>query len=114
MATLIILAMLVFMQVVIPPAKLPDFVALLLGVLASVIVQFVKGRYQSRTVRFLISLLLSFVVGALSYFIAAPPGADLVTFVIHVFAYSQLAYNGFWKVIWEELLKLRKIGARGR
>lgn len=101
----------IFLQAIVPPERLPDAVAFLLGAFASLIIQFVKGRFQSQTARFVIAVLLSVVVGVASYVIAKPAETNLVVFVIHVFAYSQFAYNTFWKIIWEGLLKFRKLGA---
>lgn len=99
-----------FLQAVPPPARLPEAITLLLGVFASVIVQFVKGRFVSRTSRFVISVALSIATAVISYIVAKPQDTDFVVFVIHVFAYSQITYNMFWKVIWENVLKQKEIG----
>lgn len=93
-----------------PPTQLPETISFLLGAFASIVVQFLKGKVPSMTGRFVLAVLLSIVVGVASYFIAKPVEANLVVFVIHVFAYSQIAYTAFWKFIWEGLLKFRKIG----
>lgn len=103
---------LIFAQVVEPPTELPELILVALGIVASIIVQFVKGKFKSRTTRFLLSLFLSVAVGVVSYILAMPAQTDPVVFVIHVFAYSQIAYNMFWKIIWEELLKLKSPGTR--
>ena len=110
MIIMLSLLVLVFLQSIVPPESLPEAVAFLLGAFSSLVVQFIKGRFQSRTARFVLALLLTVLTAVASYFLAKPEETDLVVFIIHVFAYSQLAYNTFWKVIWEEVLKLRKLG----
>lgn len=97
-------------QSIVPPARLPELISFLLGAFATVIVQFVKGKFQSTTTRFIIAVLLSVLVGVISYFLAKPEETSLVVFVVHVFAYSQIVYNAFWKIIWEEVFKFRTLG----
>ncbi len=112
MSIIFLASWLIFLQSIVPPDKLPETIAFLLGAFSSIVVQFVKSNIQSVTARFAISLLLSAAVGLVSYFLATPEDTNLIVFVVHVFAYSQLAYNMFWKVIWEQLLGFKKFGHR--
>jgi hypothetical protein len=80
---------------------LPDLLTVLLGFFAPLVIQFVKNRVTSRTLRFYIALLLSAVIGVVAYVIEPPPVRDPVAFIVTVFGYATLAYKGFWKPIWE-------------
>lgn len=80
---------------------LPDLLVVLLGFFAPLLIQFVKNRVTSRTVRFYISLALSAVIGVVAYAIDPPIVRDPVAFIVTVFGYATLAYKGFWKPIWE-------------
>lgn len=81
--------------------KLPELITIGLGFLAPIVIQFVKNRYASKTARFYISLLLSAVIGFAAYALAPPEQRDPVAFVVTVFGYATVAYNVFWKPIWE-------------
>lgn len=99
-------------QEFLPPAQLPELVSLLVGAISSIVVQLVKKKVAGTVGRFFLALALAALTGGLSYYVAKPDETNVIIFVVHIFAYSQLAYAAFWKVLWQETLGLRDLGKK--
>ena len=82
--------------------ELPELVSVIVGFLAPLLIQVVKGRVESKRSRFLLALLLSSVVGVVSWFVSNPEEKDLINFVITTFAFSETAYMLFWRTLWQD------------
>lgn len=94
---------------VVPPTELPPLVSGALGIVAPIIAQFVVNRVQGRFKRFLVSILLTSIVGIVSYAIVKPETVDQVDFLIYFYAYASISYQAFWRSLWDSSIPLPTI-----
>jgi hypothetical protein len=89
-----------------PPTELPPIVKTWLGVLAPIVAQFVVNRFKSRVKRFGISLLLTGLTGAASFYLVRPGTTDFVDFMIYFYAWASISYQAVWRSLWDSNLPL--------
>lgn len=85
-----------------PPQELPQIIMIIIGAVNSAVVQFVKKAFNERWARFLVALLLSVIVGIISFFVVDPQGLDLVDSVVYVYAFASIAHRLWWSPIWQK------------
>jgi hypothetical protein len=98
-ALLLIPVWLLAQETGLPPAEIPESLAIILGVIAPLLIQLISKKVASAEAKLGISVLLSAVVGFAG---ALWKGLDFTftaEFMVWVFAVSQAAYNLFWKTI---------------
>lgn len=81
--------------------QLPELISMILGALVPVAIEPLKKFFATRVKRFFAALGLSSLVGAIAFLMTKPATADVADIVVYVFGFSQLAYNGFWKQLWQ-------------
>lgn len=95
-----------------PPTELPPVVQGWLGILAPIIAQFVVNRFDSRVKRFGVSLLLTGLTGAASFYLTKPATTDFVDFVIYFYAWASISYQAVWRSLWDSNLPLPRFFQR--
>lgn len=77
--------------------QLPEIVATILGALSPILINFLKSTIESRYIRFVIALVVSGGVGAVSAIILGiTPGVDLIEFFTGAFTLATIVYRT-WK-----------------
>lgn len=77
---------------------LPKTVAVIIGVFAPIIIQYLKTITESKQIRFFIALFVAGATGLIGAIVAGgvPAWANIIEFVVIAFAMSQTAY-ATWK-----------------
>lgn len=100
-AFVIMLSVSVFAQAEEPIVELPELIMVVLGVLSPIVIQFITKRVTNEMMRFVISLVLSGLVGFAAMPLLKIPIANTPETIIKMFAYASVAYKMFWKPIWD-------------
>lgn len=81
--------------------QLPEVLAVILGIFAPIVVQWVNRKVQHKIYRFWISVLFSLITGFVAALITGHLYPSPET-VLWVFFAAQAAYHTYWEVIWKK------------
>ncbi len=91
------------------PVDFPQQLAVILGVLAPLVIQFVVKNVQYEMARLGIAILLSALIGLVGAILKGLPVEFTLKFITAIFVFGQAAFNVFWKpIVFEGMGILKK------